>query len=89
MTIEIVTKQDFEKARHDFQKGLDDLEKRLRKDINEGFNTKQDFQKGLDDLEKRLNASFEKKMRHILTEELPIILSQKFVTKDALREACT
>ena len=53
MNVEILTKQD-----------LDDLEKRLRKDINEDF---------------------EKKMRQILTEELPAILSQKFVTKDALR----
>lgn len=59
MNIEFITQQDLDKS-------LNDLEKRLRKDINEDF---------------------EKKMRHILTEELPIILSQKFVTKDALREA--
>jgi hypothetical protein len=59
--------------------------------MNIEFITKQD----LDDLENRLrkdirkdiNEDFEKKMRQILTEELPIILSQKFVTKDALREA--
>lgn len=67
-----------------------DLDRSLK-----GFITQQDLDKSLNDLEKRLrndirkdiNEDFENKMRHILTEELPIILSQKFVTKDALREA--
>jgi len=59
--------------------------------MNIEFLTQQDLDKSLDDFEKRfrkdINDDFEKKMRHILTEELPIILAQKFVTKDALREA--
>jgi hypothetical protein len=49
--------------------------------------TKQDLEEFEQRLRKDMNEDFEKKMRQILTEELPLILSQKFVTKEALREA--
>jgi hypothetical protein len=48
--------------------------------------TKQDLEEFEQRLRKDMNEDFEKKMRQILTEELPLILSQKFVTKEALND---
>lgn len=49
--------------------------------------TKEEFQKGLDDLEYRLRTDITKEVRKILTEELPVILERRFVSKQALAEA--